>query len=101
MTSTIFWNGKNYACEFIKSVKAEGSEELKGSFKIYVSRTASRAFLVDDFNKVIAQRIVFFSYELDAILDDEDKHHEKEINKLCNYFAEIIWDETWDEVTFH
>lgn len=99
MEKEIFWNEKNYACEFIKSVKVEGSEEINGQFSIYINRNASRAFLVTEFGEVIAQSIVFYRYELDAILDCENKYHEKEINKLCKALAQIIYLETWDEVT--
>ena len=97
MTSTIFYKNKQYACEFVKNVKIEG-EDIKGSFKVYVSRSASRAFLVDDFNKVIAQCIIFYRSQLDAILDEEDKHHEKEIKSICKNFADTIYLESWDEV---
>ena len=100
MTSNVYYNNKQYACEFVKNVKVEG-EEVKGSFKIYVSRHVSRAFLVDDYNNVIAQCIIYLSRELNAILDDENKYHEKEVEKLCNKFAGIIYLETWDEVKIY
>ena len=68
MTSTIFYKGKGYACEFIKNVS---SEDIKGNLRIYASRHDRRVFLVDDFNKVLATEKAE-SYQIDALLDDED-----------------------------
>ena len=98
MTTTINYKNSSYACEFIADVKVEG-EEMNGQFRIYVTRHGMRAFLVTEFCEVIAQCIIFFSYQLDALLDDEDKNHVAEVKKLCNNFAESIYNETWDEVT--
>ena len=67
MTSNIFYNEKRYSCEFVKNVS---SEEL-GNLRIYASRHDRRVFLVDDFNKVLATE-VGESYQIDALLDDED-----------------------------
>ena len=68
MTSTIFYKGKSYACEFVKNVS---SEDIKGNLRIYASRNDKRVFLVDDFNKVLATEMAE-SYQIDALLDDED-----------------------------
>ena len=68
MTSTIFYKGKQYACEFVKNVS---SNDIKGTLRIYVSRHDRRAFLVTEFNEVLATETLA-SYQLDAILDDED-----------------------------
>ena len=68
MTSKIFWEGKQYACEFVKNVS---SNDIKGTLRIYVSRHDRRAFLVTEFNEVLATETLA-SYQLDAILDDED-----------------------------
>ena len=68
MTSNIFYNGKSYACEFIKNVS---SNDIKGTLRIYASRNDRRVFLVDDFNKVLATEKAE-SYQIDALLDDED-----------------------------
>ena len=51
MTSTIFYKGKQYACEFVKNVS---SEDIKGQLRIYVSRHDRRAFLVTEYNEVLA-----------------------------------------------
>ena len=77
MTSTIFWKGKEFACEFIKNVS---SDDIKGILRIYASRHDRRAFLVTEFNKVLATKKLE-SYQLDAILDEED----------CNYIFETMW----------
>ena len=68
MTTIIFYKGKQYACEFVKNVS---SEDIKGNLKIYASRHDRRVFLVDDYNKVLATE-VGESYQIDALLDDED-----------------------------
>ena len=68
MTSTIFYKGKQYACEFIKNVS---SEDIKGTLRIYVSRHDRRVFLVTEYNEVLATEKAE-SYQIDALLDDED-----------------------------
>ena len=68
MTSTIFWKGKQYACEFVKNVS---SEDIKGTLRIYASRHDRRVFLVNDYNEVLATEKAE-SYQIDALLDDED-----------------------------
>lgn len=83
MTSTIFYNGKSYACEFIKNVS---SEDIKGTLRIYASRNDRRVFLVDDFNEVLATE-VGESYQLDAILDDEDCNHVFYLKNICCDFG--------------
>lgn len=77
MTSTIFWKNKRYACEFVKNVS---SDDIKGNLRIYASRNDRRAFLVTEFNKVLATEKLA-SYQLDAILDEDD----------CNYIYETMW----------
>lgn len=77
MTTTIFYKGKGYACEFIKNVS---SEDIKGTLRIYASRHDRRAFLVTEYNEVLATETLE-SYQLDAILDEED----------CNYIYETMW----------
>ena len=68
MTSTIFWKGKTYPCEFVKNVS---SEDIKGTLRIYASRNDRRVFLVTEFNEVLATEKAE-SYQIDALLDDED-----------------------------
>ena len=68
MTTTIFWKGKEFACEFVKNVS---SDDIKGTLRIYVSRHDSRVFLVTEFNEVLATKKAE-SYQIDALLDDED-----------------------------
>ena len=68
MTSTIFWKGKGYSCEFVKNVS---SEDIKGNLRIYASRNDRRVFLVTEYNKVLAMEKAE-SYQIDALLDDED-----------------------------
>ena len=68
MTSTIFWKGKQYACEFVKNVS---SEDIKDILRIYASRNDRRVFLVTESNEVLATEKAE-SYQIDALLDDED-----------------------------
>lgn len=84
MTTTIFYNGKSYACEFIKNVS---SEDIKGNLRIYASRHDRRVFLVDDFNEVLATETLA-SYQLDAILDEESSNFDFEIKWLCVSFGQ-------------
>ena len=86
MTTTIFYKGKGYACEFIKNVS---SEDIKGNLRIYASRHNRRVFLVDDFNKVLATEVVK-SYEIDAILDEEDESFDFETKWLCVSFGKEL-----------
>ena len=66
--ATINYKGKKYDCEFVKSVS---SEDIKGKLRIYASRNEKIVFLVDEFNEVLATE-VGESYQIDALLDDED-----------------------------
>ena len=68
MTSTIFYKGNQYACEFVKNVS---SEDIKGTLRIYVSRHDRRVFLVTEYNEVLATEKAE-SYQIDALLDVED-----------------------------
>ena len=67
MTTTIFYKGNQYTCEFVKNVS---SEEL-GNLRIYASRNDKRVFLVTEYNEVLAMEKAE-SYQIDALLDDED-----------------------------
>ena len=86
MTSTIFWNGKGYACEFVKNVS---SEDIKGNLRIYASRHDRRAFLVTEFNEVLATETLA-SYQLDAILDEEAENFDFETKWLCVSFSQEL-----------
>lgn len=68
MTSTIFYKGKQYACEFVKNVS---SDDIKGKLRIYASRHDRRVFLVTEFNEVLATEKAK-SHQIDALLDEED-----------------------------
>ena len=86
MTTTIFWKGKQYACEFVKNVS---SEDIKGILRIYVSRNDRRVFLVNDYNEVLATEMVE-SYEIDALLDEEDANYIfATINVCCDFGQEL------------
>ena len=100
MTSTIFWKGKGYACEFVKNVKVYG-EKINGQFRIYISRCDKRAFLVDEFNKVIAQSYICESWRLDALLDEEDDNYDIQCSVLCSEFAISIYEEKGIEVIIY
>ena len=86
MTSTIIYKNKSYSCEFVKNVS---SEDIKGNLKIYASRHDRRAFLVTEFNEVLATEILA-SYQLDAILDEEDENFDFEIKWLCCDFGQEL-----------
>ena len=86
MTSTIFYNGRSYSCDFVKNVS---SEDIKGNLRIYASRHDRRAFLVTEFNEVLATETLA-SYQLDAILDEEDKNFDFEIKWLCVSFGQEL-----------
>ena len=86
MTSTIFYKGKQYACEFVKNVS---SEDIKGNLRIYASRNDRRVFLVNDYNEVLATEVVE-SYEIDALLDEEDANYIfATINICCDFGQEL------------
>ena len=68
MTTTIFYKGKGYACEFVKNVS---SVDIDGQLRIYASRNDRRVFLVTEYNEVLATEKAE-SYQIDALLDDED-----------------------------
>ena len=85
MTSNIFYKGKSYACEFVKNV----SEDIKGTLRIYASRNDRRVFLVTEFNEVLATEVVE-SYEIDALLDEEDANYIfATINICCDFGHEL------------
>ena len=86
MTSTIFYNGKSYSCEFVKNVS---SEDIKGILRIYASRNDRRVFLVTEFNEVLATETLA-SYQLDAILDEESTNFDFEIKWLCVIFSQEL-----------
>ena len=86
MTSNIFYKGKQYACEFVKNVS---SEDIKGNLRIYASRHDRRAFLVTEFNEVLATETLA-SYQLDAILDEEDENFIFETTWLCVDFSQEL-----------
>ena len=86
MTSNIFYKNKQYACEFVKNVS---SEDIKGNLRIYASRHDRRAFLVTEYNEVLAAESLA-SYQLDAILDEESTNFEFETKWLCVSFGQEL-----------
>lgn len=86
MTTTIFYNGKSYSCEFVKNVS---SEDIEGILRIYANRHNRRVFLVTEFNEVLATEVVE-SYEIDALLDEEDANYIfATINVCCDFGQEL------------
>lgn len=86
MTSTIFYKGKGYACEFVKNVS---SDDIKGILRIYASRHDRRVFLVTEFNEVLATETLE-SYEIDALLDEEDANYIfATLNVCCDFGQEL------------
>lgn len=86
MTSTIFYKGKGYDCEYVKNVS---SEDIKGNLRIYASRHNRRVFLVTEFNEVLATETLA-SYEIDALLDEEDANYIfTTLNVCCDFGQEL------------
>ena len=86
MTTTIFYKNKSYACEFVKNVS---SEDIKGILRIYASRNDRRVFLVTELNEVLATEVIE-SYEIDALLDEEDANYIfATINICCDFGQEL------------
>ena len=86
MTTTIFWKGKEFACEYVKNVS---SDDIKGTLRIYVSRHDRRAFLVTEFNEVLATETLE-SYKVDILLDEEDGRWIFETMWLCCDFSQEL-----------
>ena len=86
MTSTIFYKGKQYACEFVKNVS---SVDIDGQLRIYASRHDRRVFLVTEYNEVLATEVVA-SYEIDALLDEESTNFDFETKWLCVSFGQEL-----------
>ena len=86
MTTTIFYKGNQYACEFVKNVS---SDDIKGNLRIYASRHDRRAFLVTEYNEVLATETLA-SYQLDAILDEESTNYDFETKWLCVSFGQEL-----------
>ena len=96
MTKNIFYSGKTYSCEFIKDVQVTGEDIVDENY-IFVDRESSRAFLVNDLRMAIVSEVLP-KYAFDAILDKENKDHEKEVKILCKDFALRIHELWEDEV---
>ena len=86
MTTTIFWKGKQYSCEFVKNVS---SEDIKGTLRIYASRHDRRVFLVTEYNEVLATEKAE-SYQIDALLDEEAENFDFETKWLCFSFSQEL-----------
>ena len=86
MTTTIYYKGKQYSCEFVKNVS---SEDIKGNLRIYASRNDRRAFLVTEFNEVLATETLA-SYQIDAFLDEESENFDFETKWLCVSFSQEL-----------
>ena len=97
MTKNIFYLGKTYNCEFIKDVQVTGEDIVDEKYRIFVDKTSRRAFLVNDLSMAIVSEVLP-KYAFDAILDKENKDHEKEVKILCKDFALRIHELWEDEV---
>lgn len=96
MTKNIFYSGKTYSCEFIKDVQVTGEDIVEEKNRIFVDKTSRMAFLVDERSIAIVTEVLP-KHAFDAILDKENKDHEKEVKILCNDFALRIH-ELWEDV---
>ena len=76
--TTINYKNKNYDCELVGDVRYS----TYVFHNIYVNKFLQRAFLVDDNNEVLAQYDILFDFQLEAVLNKENKHHEKEVQDL-------------------
>ena len=97
MTKNIFYSGKTYNCEFVKDVQVTGEDIVDEKYRIFVDKTSRMAFLVNDINMAIVSEVLP-KYAFDAILDKENKDHEKEVKILCKDFALRIHELWEDEV---
>ena len=95
MTKNIFYSGKTYTCEFIKDVQVTGEDIVEEKNRIFVDKTSRIAFLVNDISMAIVAEVLP-KYAFDAILDKENKDHEKEVKILCKDFALRIH-ELWED----
>ena len=97
MDTIITYRNIKYPCKLVKRMQIKGLQtNIKGS--IYISRSLGIAFLVNEYNTII-EYLHISTLTIDALLDDEDKHHDEEVKDLCEEFAKYIYEETLDEVT--
>ena len=85
MTSTIFYNGKTYPCEFVN--------KYSGYHDIYIDRQARLAFLIGR-KKEVRAIVKLETYQIDVLLNDEElSKYLDELEKLENKFDDIMYNE--------
>ena len=85
MTTTIFYNGKQYACEFVN--------KYSGYHDIYIDRQARLAFLIGS-KKEVRAIVKLETYQIDVLLNDEElSKYLDELERLENKFEDIMYNE--------
>ena len=74
-------------------IRVTDNENINDSFNVFVSKHGMRAFVVIEGTNVALASVKLDTYQVDALLDDEDINHEEEIDNICNEFVDIILDE--------
>ena len=74
-------------------IRVTDNENINDSFNVFVSKHGMRAFVVVEGTNVALASVKLDTYQVDALLDDEDINHEEEIDNICNEFVDIILDE--------
>ena len=74
-------------------IKVTDNVNINDSFNVFVSKHGMRAFIVVEGTNVALASVKLDTYQVDALLDDEDINHEEEIDNICNEFVDIILDE--------
>ena len=74
-------------------IRVTDNEKFNDSFNVFVSKHGMRAFIVVEDTNVALASVKLDTYQVDALLDDEDINHEEEIDNICNEFVDIILDE--------
>ena len=74
-------------------IRVIDNESINDSFSVFVSQHGMRAFVVVEGTNVALASVKLDTYQIDALLDDEDINHEEEIDNICNEFVDIILDE--------
>ena len=94
-TKMIKFNNLCFASLKIEDAKIRVTDNLNinDSFSVFVSKHGMRAFVVVEGTNAALASVKLDTYQIDALLDDEDINHEEEIDNICNEFVDIILDE--------
>lgn len=84
MIRTIFYKGKLYSGIFVSI--------YNGIYDIYIDRQERLAILMGSFDEIKAI-VNLYSYNIDALLDNEDDKFLDELKKLEDKFDDIMYNE--------